>query len=252
MERLVSESPVIEFQHVTFSYGGSAPALEDVSLSIAERDFVCVVGPNGGGKSTLLKLILGLLRPDAGLIRVFGHEPVTARPQIGYLAQRERFDPQFPVTVFDVVVMGRLGRGRLLGPYHKADRDVAGQALQDVGMYEFRRRSFSSLSGGQCQRVLIARALACEPKLLLLDEPTAHLDPGVQDDFYRLLHQMHERLTLVTVSHDVGFVSKYVNTVICVSRRVVAHATSQITGEIISEIYKRDVQMVMHHEGHAD
>lgn len=248
----MSDSTVIELENVTFRYGGSAAVLEDVSFRIAEGDFACVVGPNGGGKSTLLKLILGLLRPDAGTVRVFGQEPALARTRIGYLAQRDRLDPQFPVTVFDVVMMGRLGRGRLVGRYRKLDRDVAAQSLQDVGMYEYRRRSFSSLSGGQCQRVLIARALACQPKLLLLDEPTAHLDPGVQDDFYRLLHDMHERLTLVTVSHDVGFVSKYVNTVLCVSRRVVAHATSQITGEVISEIYKRDVHMIMHHEGHAD
>jgi zinc transport system ATP-binding protein len=247
----MSESSVVELQHVTFSYGGAAPVLQDVDLRIAERDFVCVVGPNGGGKSTLLKLILGLLRPDAGVVRVLDIPPEQARPQVGYLAQRERLDPQFPVTVLDVVLMGRLGRKSLFGPYGKADREVAAQALNDVGMYQLRRRSFSSLSGGQSQRVLIARALACEPKLLLLDEPTAHLDPGVQDDFYRLLYQMHERLTLVTVSHDVGFVSKYVNTVVCVSRHVVVHQTSEITGEVIREIYNRDMHMVVHQDGHA-
>lgn len=247
----MSASSVIELERVCFAYQGSAPVLQDVDLRIAEGDFVCVVGPNGGGKSTLLKLILGLLRPDSGRIRVLDMPPVEARPQIGYLAQRERLDPQFPVTVLDVVLMGRLGRRLLLGPYRKVDREVAAQALRDVGMYEFRGRSFASLSGGQRQRALIARALACEPKLLLLDEPTAHLDPGVQDDFYCLLHQMHERLTLVTVSHDIGFVSKYVNTVVCVSRRVVVHSTSEITGEVISEIYNRDVYMVRHQDDHV-
>ncbi|HVP10954.1 MAG TPA: ABC transporter ATP-binding protein [Phycisphaerae bacterium] len=245
----LSPSPIIEVDRLSFSYGGSVPVLEDVSLSIGERDFVCVVGPNGGGKTTLLKLLLGLLKPDAGTVRVFGKEPERARPRVGYLAQRERFDAQFPVTVLDVVLMGRVGKAAMWGPYRKADKEAAARALHDVGMYNLRYRSFSSLSGGQSQRVLIARALSSEPKLLLLDEPTAHLDAGVQDDFYRLLYQMNERLTLVMVSHDIGFVSKYVKTVVCVSRRVILHPTNEITGEVISEIYGRDMHMVMHHRG---
>jgi zinc transport system ATP-binding protein len=248
----LAAAPIIEIDRLNFSYGGPAPVLEDVSLSIGEHDFVCVVGPNGGGKTTLLKLLLGLLKPDTGTVRVFGQEPEKARPRIGYLAQRERLDPQFPVTVLDVVLMGRIGKAAMWGPYRTADKEIAIHALHDVGMYNLRYRSFSSLSGGQCQRVLIARALTSEPKLLLLDEPTAHLDPGVQDDFYRLLYQMNERLTLVMVSHDIGFVAKYVKTVVCVSRRVVVHPTNEITGEVIREIYGRDVQLVMHHKGHHE
>jgi zinc transport system ATP-binding protein len=248
----MTAAPAIEINRLSFSYSGSTPALEDVSLRIGEHDFVSVVGPNGGGKTTLLKLLLGLLKPDTGTIRVFGQDPEHARPQIGYLAQRQRLDPQFPVTVLDVVLMGRIGKAAMWGPYRKADKEVAVRALHDVGMYNLRYRSFSSLSGGQSQRVLIARALASEPKLLLLDEPTAHLDPGVQDDFYRLLHQMNERLTLVMVSHDIGFVSKYVKTVVCVSHHVVVHSTNEITGAVISEIYGRDVHLVMHHEDHHD
>jgi zinc transport system ATP-binding protein len=242
---------VIAIDGLRFSYPGSAPVLDDVCLTIDQHDFVCIVGPNGGGKTTLFRLLLGLLEPDVGTIRVFGQSPRAARGRVGYLPQREGLDLQFPVTVMDVVLTGRLGKGRAVGPYRKADKEAALRALHDVGMDELHRRPLSALSGGQRQRVLIARALAGDPQLLLLDEPTAHLDPGVQDDFYRLLHQMNERLTLVLVSHDVGFVSKYVNTVVCVARRVVVHPTSQITGEVISELYGRDVQMVMHEQGHT-
>jgi len=243
---------IIALENVCFSYPGAAPVLEDANLAIAEHDFVCMVGPNGGGKTTLLKLLVGQLRPDSGTVRVFGQRPEDARHAVGYMAQRENLDPLFPVCVQDVVLMGRLGRGRLWGRYRKADRETAEKALHDVGMYAFRHRPFSALSGGQRQRTLIARALACGPKLMLLDEPTAHLDPAVQDDFYRLLHQMHDRLTLVLVSHDVGFVSKYVNTVVCVSRKVVVHPTSELTGEVIKDIYGRDVELIRHGHRHEN
>ncbi|MFH1416667.1 MAG: ATP-binding cassette domain-containing protein [Planctomycetota bacterium] len=247
----MNDRPLIQVEDVAFSYGGTPRILEDVSFTVAEHDFVCMLGPNGGGKTTLLKLLLGLLVPDAGTVRVFGESPVLARPAIGYMPQHERLDPQFPVSVMDVVLMGCLGGGRLFGPYRRADKEAAGTALDNVGLFGVRDKPFATLSGGQRQRTLIARALACRPRLLLLDEPTAHLDPSVQDDFYRLLHEMNERLTLILVSHDVGFVSQYVKTVVCVNRRVVVHPTSKITGEVIRDIYGGDMDMVMHDHGHA-
>jgi len=247
----VNDRPLIQVEDLAFSYDGTARILENVSFTVAEHDFVCMLGPNGGGKTTLLKLLLGLLVPDKGTVRVFGESPVIARPAIGYMPQHERLDPQFPVSVMDVVLMGCLGSGRLFGPYRKADKEAAGAALDHVGLFGVRDKPFATLSGGQRQRTLIARALACRPRLLLLDEPTAHLDPSVQDDFYRLLHEMNERLTLILVSHDVGFVSQFVKTVVCVNRRVIVHPTSRITGEVIRDIYGRDMDMVMHDHGHA-
>lgn len=237
--------PVISVHGVSFAYDGDL-VLRDVCLEVAPRDFACMVGPNGGGKTTLLKLILGLLAPAAGRIRVFGGPPQEARTRIGYMPQHAQVDLRFPVSVADVVLMGRLGRAEIMGPYRRAHRDAACQALREVGLYDLRQRPFGTLSGGQRQRTLIARALASEPELLLLDEPTANLDAPAESDLYELLRRLNERLTVVMVTHDLGFVSRFVRTVICVNRCVVVHPTSEITGEIIREIYGADVCMIRH------
>ena len=240
-------APAVTFQHVCFSYDGPL-VLEDVAVSIRNRDFVCVIGPNGGGKTTLLRLMLGLLEPRRGSVEVLGTTPEQARHRIGYMPQHTRFDPQFPVSVMDVVLMGRLGRGAQFGPYGRSHKAVALRALEEVGLVDVRNRSFSALSSGQRQRVLIARALACEPELLLLDEPTANLDPAVQDSLYSLLRDLNERLTVITVSHDVGFVSAFFKTVVCVDRTVHLHPTSELTEQRVGEVYGRAVRFVHHAE----
>jgi zinc transport system ATP-binding protein len=237
--------PIIKVEDLRFSYDGAA-VLEDVNLAIGQGDFVCLVGPNGGGKTTLLRLILGLLTPSHGRVTVFGGRPELARGRIGYMPQHTQVDPRFPVSVADVVLMGRLGRAETVGPYRAPQRQAAWRALQEVGLYEQRRRPFGALSGGQRQRVLIARALAVEPELLLLDEPTASLDAHAEHELYALLRRLNERMTLALVSHDLGFVSEFVKSVICVRRTVVVHPTSDITGELIKEIYGGDVRMVRH------
>lgn len=235
--------PAIVLDDVTFSYDGP-PVVEHVNLSIPELDFVCVVGPNGGGKTTLLKLMLGLLKPQQGSVEVLGHAAHYACRRIGYMPQRAQLDPKFPVNVIDVVLMGRLGKGRSVGPYRRVDRAVATRALQDVGLADLGNRAFSALSGGQRQRVLVARALACEPELLLLDEPTASLDPAVQEDLYALLRDLNQRLTVVIVSHDVGFVSVFFKTVVCVNRTVHTHPTSELTSKQVADVYGRQVRIV--------
>jgi zinc transport system ATP-binding protein len=243
------DAPVIEIRHVSFTYDGLL-ALEDVDLAIADRDFVSVVGPNGGGKTTLLKLVLGLLVPTRGTIRVFGLPPEQARPRIGYLPQNVQVDLRFPVSVMDVVLMGRLSPSRWAGPFRRGDREAAERALSEVRLLELRDRPFSVLSGGQRQRALIARALAAEPDLLLMDEPTASLDIAAEQELYDLLDGLNDRLTIVLVSHDIGFVSQVVKTVVCVKRRVVVHPTSEITGEItdeiIREVYGGEMRLIRH------
>jgi zinc transport system ATP-binding protein len=241
----MTEIPVIELKHVSFSYDGFS-VLEDVNLTVEEHDFLSIVGPNGGGKTTLLKLILGLLKPASGTVRVFGQNPVKARSRIGYMPQYSSLDPLFPVTVMDVVLMGRLGNGKLLGAYKGTDKKAAAEALQELEVYEMKNRPFSALSGGQRQRVLIARALVSNPELLLLDEPTANIDAVVENELFDLLNQLNKKITIALVTHDLGFVSSYVKRVACVSRRVVVHPTSEITGEMINEIYGCDVQMIRH------
>ena len=241
----MTAEPVIEIRDLSFAFG-TTPVLDDVNLTIRRGDYVCMVGPNGGGKTTLLRLILGLLTPTRGALRVFGRSPVEARRRIGYMPQHAQLDSQFPVRVRDVVLMGRLRNARL-GPFGGDDRAKAAAALAEVGLSDYAKRPFSALSGGQRQRVLIARALACEPELLLLDEPTANLDPLVQDEMNDLLRELNRRLTVILVSHDVGFVAQQVKTVVCVNRAVRVHGAEAITGDSIRALYGHDVQLVHHH-----
>jgi len=238
----MSRKKVIEIEHVNFAYDSNL-VLEDVNLTIAEKEFVCVIGPNGGGKTTLLKIILGLLEPKGGTVRVFGGPAVNARTLIGYVPQFVQFDPQFPVTVMDVVMMGTLGI--TTGGRRQARRN-AHAALDEVGLSDMSRRPLAELSGGQRQRVFLARALAANPSALLLDEPTSHLDLQVEMELVSLLAELNKRMTVVMVSHDIGFVSPLVESVVCVKRKVVVHPTSRITGEIIHELYGEQVQMVRH------
>lgn len=246
-EKAIGDKPVIEIENLSFAYDGTL-ALEQVNFTVYERDFISIVGPNAGGKTTLLKLILGLLQPRQGNIRVFGTSPDKARSRIGYMPQRTTLDPLFPVSVMDVVLMGRLGHGTRLGFYSRADRLKAREALQRVEMDDFGNRPFSSLSGGQSQRVLIARALAVEPAMLLLDEPTANVDVAVENEFYELLKKLNDTMTIVLVTHDLGFASHYVTHVACVNRKLLAHPTCEISGEMISALYGSQVHMIRHDE----
>jgi zinc transport system ATP-binding protein len=241
-----NRTSVIEVEGLSFRFDSGPPVLEDVNLEIAAGDFASVIGPNGGGKTTLVKLLVGLLSPTAGRVRVFGLPPVKARPRIGYMPQHAMMDPRFPVRALDVVLMGRLGAGHRFGNYRRDDREAATDALSQVGLENLGQRPFSDLSGGQRQRVLLARALVTNPELLLLDEPAAGLDHKVEQDFFELLQELNRRLTIVLVTHDLGFVAGFVRTVICVHRHVDIHPTSTLDGRAISEIYGGEVRMVRH------
>lgn len=251
---MTTPAPALACRDLDFHYD-QHPVLQHVNLSILQGDFVCIVGPNGSGKTTLLKLGLGLIKPTAGSIEIFGKRPDQARRRLGYVPQHPRLDPLFPVTALDVTLMGRLGATASVGPWQGGDRRLALEALDVVGLADRAGRHFASLSGGQKQRVLIARALAGEPDLLMLDEPTAGLDAHIEEGFYRLLQELNKRLTIIMVSHDLGFVSGFVKTVVCVGREVVVHPTSGITGQVIADLYGSDMRLVRHdhrcsEEGH--
>lgn len=235
----------IHLENISFSFNGH-PVLEEVTLDVREGDFLGVIGPNGSGKTTLLRVILGLLHPETGHVEVFGLPVRQARPMIGYVPQHAQMDRLFPVTVMDVVLMGRLARTRLFGGYSREDRRAAGEALQVVEMGDLSGRRISALSGGQRQRVLIARALAGSPRLLLLDEPTSSVDSRVEEGFYELLKKLNQTVTIVLVSHDLGFISAYVNRVACVNRRVAVHYTHEVTEDFLNQAYQRPVKMVKH------
>jgi len=235
----------IQADDVDFSYDGT-PVLEDITLSVPEGDFLGMVGPNGSGKTTLLKIFLGLLQPTRGKIRIFGQAPERMRHFVGYVPQHATLDNSFPVSVLDVVLMGRLHRAPLFGRYTHRDKEVARQVMNDVKVEDLSKRRFGTLSGGQQQRVLIARALAGRPRLLLLDEPTASVDGRVEQDVYELLKKLNQQATIVLVSHDVGFISTYVRHVACVNRRLTCNPTEKITGEVIEACYSGPVHMLKH------
>jgi zinc transport system ATP-binding protein len=237
------DDEVIRFEHVHFSYNGTE-VLTDVGFVIHAGDFVSIIGPNGGGKTTLAKLILGLVHPDTGRIEVFGRPPVQGRKRIGYIPQYSEFDHQFPVTVLDVVLMGRLTRG--IGFYSKEDRKAAVKALEEVDLGGMEQRSFADLSGGQRQRVLIARALAGDPEILLMDEPTSSVDTAVEGRIRELLENLRRELTILLITHDLGFVSSCVNKLVCVNRKVHLHKSRKITPELIEELYGAPMQMIDH------
>ena len=236
--------PVISLRDVSFSYDQRL-ILSAVNLDVWPGDAICIVGPNGGGKTTLVKLILGLLSPQSGEIRVFGQQPEAVRQRIGYVPQYASYDRQFPVSVREVVCMGRLAAGLRPG-YSREDRQKTQAALAEVGLAELSGRAFAALSGGQRQRVLIARALATGGDILILDEPTANIDRESEAHFFELLRRLNQRMTILMVTHDVGFASSFFNRIACVNGQVVIHPTSELTGQLIQDMYGGDLRMIRH------
>lgn len=235
----------VTFDRVSFAYERSA-VLEDVSFAVAPGEFFGLIGPNAAGKSTLLKLLLGLLAPQRGQVRVLGSEPRIARQRIGYVPQFPTFARNFPIDVLHMVLLGRLGLGRMAGAFSAEDRARAGKALRAVEIEALGSTPIAELSGGQLQRALIARALVCDPELLILDEPTANIDVRAEEGIFGLLRGYSAHMTIIVVSHDIGFISGYVDRVGCLNRTLVCHATGEITGRTIEELYGAPVRRILH------
>lgn len=237
--------PHIEIKDLWFSFPGN-PVLKGVNLTIYPGDFLAIIGPNGGGKTTLLKLMVGLLEPDRGEIKVLGHPPKEVAYRIGYVPQELGPDKLFPISVFDVVLMGRLkGRGGRWR-FSKEDKIFAREALERVDMWASRNHRIGELSGGQRQRVFVARAMVSEPELLLLDEPMASVDQKGQSDFYAFLKDLNERVTIALVSHDPMVLSSHIKSVACVSKQVYFHNAPEITQEMIEMTYQCPVELISH------
>ena len=239
--------PAVVCRGVSYRYDERF-VLRDVNLEIPRGGFTAVLGPNGGGKTTLVKLVTGLLEPTEGQVWVLGTTPRQARERMGYVPQGMTVNLDFPASVMEVVLTGRLGRSSLLGLYSREDKERARAALEAVDMLHRARSSFSALSGGQRQRVLIARALVSDPELLLLDEPTTYLDRENEERFFQLLQELRENMTIVLVTHELSLVARMVETVVCVRGQVRSHPTSELTGETLQEIYARGMLLV--HHGH--
>jgi zinc transport system ATP-binding protein len=245
----MSTDVVIDLQNVSYWYENSAsetPVLDRVSMRVVRGDFVGLIGPNGGGKTTLLRILLGQLKPQQGTVRVLGNSPELARRKIGYVPQHARVDTTVPATVLDVVLMGRLCHSSWGLWFGKRDTDAAMRALEQTATADLAKRPIGSLSGGQRQRVLIARALASDAELLLLDEPTAGVDAHIERGLTELLHQLNETMPIVLVSHDVTYVSTHLKHVACLNRRMHFHAAEDVTHEVIANMYAAPLRVLEH------
>ncbi|MEJ5301530.1 MAG: ABC transporter ATP-binding protein [Thermodesulforhabdaceae bacterium] len=237
---------VVEFENVSFSYNGHT-VLKNVNLQVPERDFLALLGPNGGGKTTLIKLCVGLLKPEKGIVRIFGVDPEKARHRIGYVPQDINRNKEFPISVFDVVMTGRLAKKRgLRRSISLEDRRKVQEILERMHLSSYVHRRLGELSGGQRQRVFIARALIGEPEILFMDEPTASVDPMFQTELYDLLKKLNENLTIVVVSHDMSVLSSYVKSIACVNGGVFYHGDPELTEEVIGKVYHCPVELIAH------
>ncbi len=236
---------LVKLENVWVHYD-SVPVLEAINLSIESNDFLGIIGPNGGGKTTLLKVILGLIKPSRGRVTVLGMSPERGRKHIGYISQVNLFDHDFPISVLEVVLMGRYNKSGLFQRYSEEDRKTAIAALKTVEMLGYKDRQVGKLSGGEQQRVFIARALATSPELLLLDEPTASIDPNMQAEFYEMLDKLKETMAIVLVSHDVSAVSIYVNDIACLNRQLFYHGSKEISADELEKTYHCPIQLIAH------
>jgi len=216
---------VIQIENLSFAYEKDF-ILEDINLTVEEKDFLAIIGPNGGGKSTLLKLILGMLKPKKGSIQVLGKAASKNPSHIGYVPQNTNVNTDFPIKVIEVVLMGHVGAKNPLFGYGKDEIACAMGALAQVGMQEFSQNKIGSLSGGQRQRVMIARALCAHPKILILDEPTSSIDIKGQKEIYELLKSLNQSITIVVVSHDISVILEYANKAAHINKRLSYHDIS--------------------------
>ncbi len=201
---------MIHLEHVSFSYD-ETPILWDVSLDIQEGEFIGIIGPNGGGKTTLLKLILGFLKPNSGIIKTG-----TSKRELAYVPQALRYDKMFPISVKELVLEGRLTHLPWYGQFSAKEEQIAIEALERVGIADLKDQAFGKLSGGQAQRALLARALASHPKVLLLDEPTANVDMEAEGEIYSLLEELSKEMTIMMVTHDFQAITHLMDRLICV------------------------------------
>jgi zinc transport system ATP-binding protein len=234
---------ILELRDVSAGYEGDM-VLKDINFTIGDLDFIGVIGPNGGGKTTLVKLILGLIKPMQGSIEFF--DPAE-RNLIGYLPQVSQTDKKFPITVLEVVLSGLMSVKQGFRAYSRSDRSTAMEILGLMGISHLQKKSIGELSGGQMQRVYLGRAIVANPKLLILDEPNTFVDNKFEHDLYELLSELNKKMAILMVSHDVGTITSYVKTIACVNRNLHYHPSNIITQSQLAA-YNCPIQLITHGE----
>lgn len=237
---------IIAVNNMTVRFG-AVTALENINLTVERGDYLGIIGPNGGGKTTLLKTLLGFITPAEGTVRLFGEAPDCRHARIGYVPQHNISERKFPITVEEVVASGTVrGSWRPFRRLTKAQDERVASLLEQVGLSALRRRTIQGLSGGEFQRMLIARALAVEPELLLLDEPTANIDHQATHDIYELLLSLNQTVTILLVTHDLMAVSSHVKSLACINRQLTYHGGSELTPEVVEQVYGCPVDLLSH------
>jgi len=238
-------SEIVRIDNLSYSYNGQ-PVLSDINLSLMEKDFMAIIGPNGGGKTTLLKLILGFLTPDNGKIKIFGEDPLKSRKRIGYLPQTENFQRDFPISVVEVVLYGDINRKSFFPGFKKISANKAYSLLEKMQIREIADHRINEISVGQLQRTLLARAMMSDPELLILDEPTASVDLNMEQDIFDTLKLLNAEKTIMLVSHDIAFISSYVNKVTCLNKCSCTHKTEEISDKDIIAAYNGSIKSLHH------
>lgn len=237
----------IDIDHVTAAYGNKT-VLRDVSLTVWKDDFLGIIGPNGGGKTTLLKVILGLLPPRSGTIRFYEDGKAVSSLRIGYLPQLNNIDKKFPISVREVIASGLASEKPLLRPYKAAQRQRVGEVIGMMGLEELVDRPIGELSGGQLQRVLLGRSIVSRPQVLILDEPNSYVDKRFESHFYKLLEEINKESAIILVSHDIGTVLSMVKNIACVNESLHYHPGTDVSEEWLGEKYACPIELI----GHGD
>jgi zinc transport system ATP-binding protein len=237
---------VIEINKVNVYYKNIC-ALENINFTVEEKEFLAILGPNGGGKSTLLKLILGLVEKSSGTIKINGEDPKKNKSKVGYVPQFTKFNKKFPISVEEVVLMGRLKSNiSFFHKYTKQDKEKVVDIMKELNIFHLKNRQIGELSGGQLQKVLIARALFMNPRILLLDEPTASLDGAAKTQIYALLKKLNEKITIIIVTHDYGVVNSYVKNILCLNRKLYYHGEKGMDSKLVEAVYGCPVDLIAH------
>ncbi|MGM0437814.1 MAG: metal ABC transporter ATP-binding protein [Bacillota bacterium] len=236
----------LEIKNLYVEYGNNE-VLEDINLKIKDKHFLGIIGPNGGGKSTLLKAIVGLIDYKKGEIYVYGKNPKELNGDLGYVPQASQFDKDFPINVEEVVLSGVLKDNlKIFKKYNKNDYKKAKRIMKKLDIFNLRKRQIGQLSGGQLQKVLLGRALMTEPKMLLLDEPTASIDASSTTQIYELLNEINKDMTIIIVSHNMEAVASYLDSVACLNKKLYHHHEKQLDSETVKNVYGCPVDLIAH------
>lgn len=242
----VNHSKAVCIENLTVKYR-ETPVIKGISLNVEDRDYLGIIGPNGGGKTTLLRSIIGLVPHSSGEIKVYGKKTGNLERLISYVPQITKLDKGFPITVREVVLTGMLNHKFIpFYKYKQRDKERADELLNMVGIYKLKERMISELSGGEFQKMLIARALAVNPRLLLLDEPTASVDANSREQIFSLLNELNKNMTIILVTHDLLAVSSHVKTLACLNGSLVYHGATELNEEIVSTLYGCPIDLIAH------